>query len=493
MDDADRAEVQRLLAGAELWAATRTQDAPRTADASAGVVAAAAPGAGAPVLIAGWEDGHLFCQAVCTTDVGLTFCRRCPTRVAHRALRSGHAGSGRCPAGVRLLAFPVPAGTAGHVAVLRVAPPAPREAADVAERVRVAPAALRRAARDAEPSAARDVLRAARRLRDPAGLLDWQVLQRDRGADRRRTAAAALAQMIATSEEFHDLYRAAERQRRELDRNHRRLERLAREALRATDSERARIAHQIHDTAAQSMVSAYRFLDAARARSAGLPEPADALLREASDRVRTAIQEVRAVLDDLLPPGLEELGLAEALRIRLRDLTAGSGATGVATGDLPRLEGWVEQALYGMAGEAISNAIRHGAAKHISISLREWRGRAIIVIVDDGRGFEPATVARRRGDEGLGLLGMTRQARWLGGRMDLTSRPGSGTRVSISIPLERHRLGATKPVGGLTASAPSDARTTIDGPSAAPPPNRTKRDRRGRSDAVTAGPTGGTG
>ena len=46
-------------------------------------------------------------------------------------------------------------------------------------------------------------------------------------------------------------------------------------------------------------------------------EPADALLREASDRVRTAIQEVRAVLDDLLPPGLEELGLAEALRIRL--------------------------------------------------------------------------------------------------------------------------------------------------------------------------------
>ena len=232
------------------------------------------------------------------------------------------------------------------------------------------------------------------------------------------------------------------------------------------------IAHQIHDTAAQSMVSAYRFLDAARARSTGLSEPADALLREASDRVRTAIQEVRAVLDDLLPPGLEELGLAEALRIRLRDLTADAGAVGVATGDLPRLEGWVEQALYGMAGEAISNAIRHGGAKHISISLREWRRRAIIVIVDDGRGFEPATVARRRGEEGLGLLGMTRQARWLGGRMDLTSRPGSGTQVRISIPLERHRIGITKPAGDDAAPASAEARSTNAGRSGGRPPEQ---------------------
>ena len=495
MDDPQRAEVDRLLAGAELWAATPPvpERAPPSDEPPDDVSPRELAAAGAPVLVAGWEDGHLFCQAVCTTDVGLAFCRRCPTRVARRALGSGRASSGRCPAGVRMLAFPVPARESGRVAVLRVAPPAPREAAAVAGSVRVSPAALRRAARDADPSSARDVMLAARRLRDAGGLLEWQVRQRDRGADRRRTATAALAQMIATSEEFHDLYRASERQRHELDRNQRRLERLAREALRATDAERARIAHQIHDTAAQSMVSAYRFLDAARARSTGLSEPADALLREASDRVRTAIQEVRAVLDDLLPPGLEELGLAEALRIRLRDLTADAGAVGVATGDLPRLEGWVEQALYGMAGEAISNAIRHGGAKHISISLREWRRRAIIVIVDDGRGFEPATVARRRGDEGLGLLGMTRQARWLGGRMDLTSRPGPGTRVRISIPLERHRIGITKPAGDDAAPASAEARSTNAGRSGERPPDRTESDRRGHRDAVAAGPTGGTG
>ena len=109
------------------------------------------------------------------------------------------------------------------------------------------------------------------------------------------------------------------------------------------------------------------------------------LLREASDACGRPSEEVRAVLDDLLPPGLEELGLAEALRIRLRDLTADAGAVGVATATL-RLEGWVEQALYGMAGEAISNAIRHGGAKPSRSACASGAGGADLVIVDDGRG-----------------------------------------------------------------------------------------------------------
>src|SRR5205085_12155450 len=99
--------------------------------------------------------------------------------------------------------------------------------------------ALRRAARDTDPSPGPAVLAAAHRLRSTTGLLEWQVRQRERGADRRRTAAAALAQMIETGDEFHELYRSTERQRRELDRSQRQLERLARETLRATDAERA--------------------------------------------------------------------------------------------------------------------------------------------------------------------------------------------------------------------------------------------------------------
>ena len=285
----------------------------------------------------------------------------------------------------------------------------------------------------------RAALAAARVLRDPASLFAWQIQQRTRGSDRRRTATAALAQMVATSEEFYELYRASLKQRRELERNQRRLDLLARQTLQASDLERARIAHQIHDTAAQSMVSAFRFLDAARAYALAHPgDSIDSLLESASGRMVTAIKEVRAVLNDLVPPGLEELGLGEAIRSRAKSLDAESGMATTIEGELPRLDDWVEQALYGMLTEALTNAVRHSEAQAIRTDLRVAGGRAVITVKDDGRGFDPAAAERRRKGGGLGLLGITRQARWLGGSASVKSRIGSGTLVRISIPIARH-------------------------------------------------------
>ncbi|HEY6058813.1 MAG TPA: hypothetical protein VIV06_12340, partial [Candidatus Limnocylindrales bacterium] len=238
--------MARYLQGAELWRL------PPGGEAAARRGGAAAPGGGAapaegeappeveaaaPELVAGWEDGATFCTAVCSTDVGLGFCRRCPAELATRVLASGRPGSAECPAGVRMLAFPAPRGDERQAAVLRVAPPTPRAAVRIAERIRVSPRTLRQAALDAEPADARAALAAAGVLRSAGSLFDWQVAQRSRGADGRRTATAALAQMVATSEEFQELYRAAQRQRAEFERNQRRLDRLAREALRTQDVE----------------------------------------------------------------------------------------------------------------------------------------------------------------------------------------------------------------------------------------------------------------
>jgi signal transduction histidine kinase len=408
--------TDRQLLGAELWERDGRADSPR--------------------FLAGWEDGTPFCAAVCSTDLGLAFCRACPSAVVERALRNARVASARCPAGVRLLAFPAPAGSRDRAAVLRVAPPSARAAVAVAAQVRVAPATLRRAVRAAEPPDGRASLAAARILRDPAGLRAWQVDQRSRGADRRRAAAQALAQMIRTSEELQELYRASRRQRDQLERSRRLLDRLARETLRAKDEERSRVAHEIHDTAAQSMISAFRFLDAARAASGADGTEPDPRLVAASDRLLTAIREVRAVLARLLPPGLDELGLADALRTRLRPL-ADDGVVALVRGDLPRLEPWVEQSLYGMASEAVSNAVRHGRASSIRVDLAVSRGRAVVAVTDDGGGFEPSAAGPAEGS-GLGLVGMSRQASWLGGSASVRSRPGSGTRVRISIPIERH-------------------------------------------------------
>ncbi|MBA2380480.1 MAG: sensor histidine kinase [Chloroflexi bacterium] len=420
--------AQRQLLGAELW---ERADPVSTAR-----------------LVAGWEDGSAFCASGCSTDLGLAFCRACPVAVADRALRAGRAASDVCPAGVRLLAFPAPAGCPGRVAVLRVAPPSRQSAVAIAEQVRVATRTLSRAAAATEPASGRATLAAARVLRDPAGNIAWRVDQRSRGADQRRAAAQALIQMMATSSELRELYRSSQRQRRELDRSRRLVDRLARATLRTQDEERARIAHQIHDTAAQSMVSAFRFLEAARTASAADVRGPDPRLVNASDRLRTAIGEVRAVLARLLPPGLEELGLAEAMRVRLHDL--GDGIGGEVVGELPRLEGWVEQALYGMASEAVSNAVRHGMPTNVRVELAIVRGRAVLAVNDDGRGFDAsATIQSDHG--GLGLIGMTRQASWLGGSARIASRVGHGAKVRISIPVERHLRART---GGPASDEP---------------------------------------
>jgi signal transduction histidine kinase len=245
--------------------------------------------------------------------------------------------------------------------------------------------------------------------------------------------------MVATSEEFYELYRDSQRQRRELERNQRRLDRLARQTLQASDLERARIAHQIHDTAAQSMVSAFRFLDAARAYAGSHPgESIDPYLENASERMVAAIKELRAVLNDLMPPGLEELGLGQAIERRLKSLAVESGMDMAIAGALPRLDDWVEQALYGMTIEALTNAVHHSSAQHVRADLRVTKGRAVITISDDGQGFDPAAAERRRQGGGLGLLGIARQARWLGGAASVRSSIGSGTLVRISIPIARH-------------------------------------------------------
>ena len=328
-------------------------------------------------------------------------------------LRTGHAATERCPFGIRMLAFPAPAGARGSAAVLRMGGP---ETAD------------------ADLPSGLALLRAARRLRRPGGLVGWQAEQRTRGAERRRTAAAALAQMIATTEEFHRLWTTADRDRASADQAVSRLDTLARETLRESEESRTRIAHTLHDTAAQSMVSAHRFLEASRASLGGpRPETASGHLDAAQERLLMAIREIRHVLNTLVPPGLEELGLANALTIHARD-NVGETIAADVTGDLPRVEHYLEAGLFAMTAEAISNAVEHAAPTRIRIDLRASRGRGIITVTDDGVGFDPSA-AHRQTLEGMGLIGMARRAGWLGGRVDVTSRPGAGTTIRISVPL----------------------------------------------------------
>lgn len=409
--------VSALLEAAQFWIRDRRTDTPR--------------------LVAGWEDGHPFCAAVCTTSIGLAYCRRCPVPAVQRVLATGRAATVPCQAGVRLLAVPAPRGSRDGVAVLRCSGPDRRRLREVATTVHVPVVALRRSARAGPRPDGRAVLAAARSLRDPEALLAWQAQLRDAAAERRRMSTAAIAQMLATSDELLEHWRLAERQRRRLATTERRLDRLARELVATRAHERAAVAHFIHDTAAQSLVSAHRFLQAALASTA-VPEPARGHLDEASARLATAIGELRSVLERLAPPALEELGVRRAVEQRLRSLARDGATIWTVEGDLPRLPAALEQALFAMIAEAASNVVRHAGAQRGIVRLGIARSRVVAVVEDDGLGFETRSVAEGRG---LGLEGLRRQASWLGGRADIHSRPGAGTRVRISIPLPSETAG----------------------------------------------------
>ncbi len=366
--------------------------------------------AGDPLLVAGWEDVWPDCADRAATD-GVEACCRCASGPVRDVLRTGMPAQGTCPNGTRLLAFPAPAGSRETVALLRLG---------------------RQGASDAPVSGA--VLAAARSLRNGESLTRWQAEQRARGAERRRTAVAALERVVATTEEFHRLYTTADRDRASTAQDASNLDSLARETLRESEDARTEIAHTLHDTAAQSMVSAHRFLEAARASLAS-PDPsaADRHLAAAGERLLAAIREIRSVLNSLVPPGLEELGLANALRIFVRDAVPPSIAVEIS-GDVPRAENWLEAGIFAMAASAIDNAVVHARPSLIEVALQADGYTGIITVRDDGVGFDPGLVRRPTGT-GRGLLHMARRASWLGGRLDVASRLGEGTTVRMTVPL----------------------------------------------------------
>ena len=90
-----------------------------------------------------------------------------------------------------------------------------------------------------------------------------------------------------------------------------------------------------------------------------------------------------------------------------------------------------------MAQEAVTNAIRHAAARRIMVSVRARNGGLEIIVEDDGKGFDVrGTLDGPATGKHLGLLGMQERARMLGGELDIASSPGRGTRVRMRIPME---------------------------------------------------------
>lgn len=199
-------------------------------------------------------------------------------------------------------------------------------------------------------------------------------------------------------------------------------------ALSAQESERQRIARELHDEVGQSMTAVLLEVKRAADRSA---EPLRADLRQAQETTRESLDEVRRLARRLRPGVLEDLGLISALTALTTDFATHTGLRIQRSfTDLPQLDPQTELVIYRVAQEGLTNAARHAEAEQVELSLHFTDDAVVLRLDDDGCG---STVLR----EGAGIRGMRERALFAGATLDILSVPGSGTRVLLSVPTDR--------------------------------------------------------
>jgi signal transduction histidine kinase/HAMP domain-containing protein len=178
-----------------------------------------------------------------------------------------------------------------------------------------------------------------------------------------------------------------------------------------------------------------------RSRKNGWAAPeAQAHIQDVRDTTAQILKEVRDMALHLRPSVLDDLGLLAALRHYLKGyqnrarLLVDFQALGL---DGKRLPPEVETALFRIAQEALTNVARHAEARSVTVLLEQREASAMLIVEDDGKGFDVARVVDSRPDEGnLGIHGMRERAALLGGTLTIESTPGRGTTVFVRIPLE---------------------------------------------------------
>jgi len=209
----------------------------------------------------------------------------------------------------------------------------------------------------------------------------------------------------------------------------------------AISRERNRLSRELHDTLAHSLSAVTVQLEAARALWGSSPDKARRMLDQADETARSGLTEARRALQALRASPLADLGLALAVE----DLAETAGERAGAKLDLhiqeklgEGLPHAVEQGVYRIAQEMLENVVQHAGAASISVWLEDKGGRLELRVEDDGQGIDldAATAYGAADRDRLGIRGMRERATLIGGKLEISSRPGfSGTQVTLTIPL----------------------------------------------------------
>ena len=201
------------------------------------------------------------------------------------------------------------------------------------------------------------------------------------------------------------------------------------------EDERRRISRELHDTFGQLLTALSLSLKATRET----PPLSSATLTRL-DNVQEMVNQLHRVVHNvavrLRPTALDDVGLHAALAQYFADWSTQTGIGVDYEGlgmDISRLSADVETAIYRIVLEALTNVARHAKARRVSVIVsRQDDGFASVAVEDDGSGFDPeAAAASGR----LGIIGMQERAMLAGGKLEIESRPGSGTTVLARFPI----------------------------------------------------------
>lgn len=235
---------------------------------------------------------------------------------------------------------------------------------------------------------------------------------------------------------------------------------------RAQEEERRRLARELHDDTAQTLVALSRGLDTLATRPADPPLSSRDrhFLEELGSLAKRSLESIRRACQNLRPSVLDDLGLAPALESLVTSLGAdGLRCVYTQTGEPRPCPPEIEVTIYRIAQEAISNALRHAGATHLAVELGYSANSLRLVVRDDGRGFDTlagSSGVRAYGDQRgpeasthLGLLGMRERAALIGAELEVASVPGEGTTVTLRVPASAART--PPPPSASRSSSPS--------------------------------------
>jgi signal transduction histidine kinase len=211
-------------------------------------------------------------------------------------------------------------------------------------------------------------------------------------------------------------------------------ERLLLRSIQASNTERRRIAADLHDTVVQDLAGVSLSLGAAagEARNAEVR----GVLERGAAATRQSIRRLRSLLVDIYPPTLQAEGLPAALSDLLEPLHARQIATSLDVEDTVELEPSAEQLVFRCAQEALRNVAAHSGATRVSVSLSAngSDGAATLVVEDDGKGFTPEDVASGQAGGHFGMTLLADAAADFGAKLEIDSAPGRGTRIVLEVP-----------------------------------------------------------